>query len=40
MEDIKKFVKSLQESGLLIHSVSETIQNKTKKQKGGFPSML
>ena len=36
MKDILKIVKSFEDSGLLIKSVSETIQNKTKGQKGGF----
>ena len=40
MEDIVKIVKSLEESGLLIKGVSETIKNKAKKQKDGFLSML
>ena len=40
MEDIMKIVKSLEDSGLLIKGVSETIQNKAKEQKGGFLSML
>ena len=35
-----KIVKSLEESGLLIKDVSETIQNEAKEQKGGFISML
>ena len=35
-----KIVKSLEKSGLLIKSVSDTIQNETKEQKGGFLSML
>ena len=35
-----KIVKSLEESGLLIKGVSETIQNEAKEQKGGFISML
>ena len=35
-----KIVKSLEESGLLIKDVSETIQNETKLQKGRFFSML
>ena len=34
MEDIMKIVKSLEESGLLIKGVSETIKNETKEQKG------
>ena len=35
-----KIVKSLEDSGLLIKRVSETIQNEGKEQKGGFLSML
>ena len=38
--DIMKIVKSLEESGLLIKSVSETIKNEAKEQKGGFLGML
>ena len=40
MEDIIKKVKSLEDSGLLLNGVSETIQNETKEHKGGFLSML
>ena len=40
MEDIMKIVKSLEESGLLIKRIRETIKNKTKEQKGGFLPML
>ena len=40
MEDIIKIVKSLEDSVLLLKGVYETIQNKAKKQKGGFLSML
>ena len=40
MEDIMKIVKSLQDSGLLLKGVSETIQNEAKGQKGGFLSVL
>ena len=40
MEDIIKIVKSLTDLGLLLKRVSETIQNKAKKQNGGFISML
>ena len=40
MEDIIKIVKSLEDSGLLLKVVSETIQNGAKEQKGGFISML
>ena len=32
--------KSLEESGLLIKGVSETINNEAKEQKGGFLGML
>ena len=34
MEDIMKIVKSVEDSGLLLKGVSETIQNKVKEQKG------
>ena len=40
MEDIMKIVKSLEESGLLINGISETIKNEAKEQKGGFLTML
>ena len=40
MNDIMKIVKSLEESGLLIKSISETIKNEVKIQKGGFLGML
>ena len=40
MEYIIKIVKSLEESGLLIKGISETIKNEAKEQKGGFLSML
>ena len=40
IEDVLKTVKSLEDSGLLLKGVSETIQNKSKEQKGGFFSML
>ena len=36
MEDITKIVKSLQDSGLSLKEVSETIQNKVKKRKKDF----
>ena len=35
-----KTVKSLEERTLLINSVSETINNEAKEQKGGFLSIL
>ena len=40
MDDIMKIVNSLEDSGLLIKGVSETIKNDAKEQKGGFLSML
>ena len=40
MEDVIKIVKSLEDSGLLLKGVTETIQNEVKKQKGGFLSTL
>ena len=35
-----KIVKSLEDSGLLLKGVTETVQNKVKEQIGGFLSML
>ena len=40
MDDILKIVKSLQDSGVLLKGVSETIQNEAKERKGGFLRML
>ena len=40
MEDIIKILKSLEDSGLLLTGVTETVQNEIKEQKGGFFSML
>ena len=40
MKDIIRIVKSFEDSGLLMEGVSETIQNKTKEQKGIFVIML
>ena len=43
-EEMTDFMKmifiSLEESGLLIKGVRETIKNEAKEQKGGFPRML
>ena len=36
MEDIMKIVRSLEESGLLIKGISETIKNKKKNKKEDF----
>ena len=40
MDDILKIVKSLEDSGVLLKGVSETIQNEAKEQRRGFISML
>ena len=40
MDDILKIVKSLEDSGVLLKGVSETIKNEAKEQRGGFISML
>ena len=36
MEDIFKIVKSLEDSGLLLNRVTETVQNEVKGQKEDF----
>ena len=38
--DIIRIIKSLEDSGLLIKGVTETVQNEVKEQKGGFLSTL
>ena len=40
IEDIIKIVKSLEDSGLSLKGVTETVKNEVKEQKGGFLSML
>ena len=40
MNDIIKFIKALENSGILLKGVSKVIKNKTKEQKGRFVSML
>ena len=40
MDNLMKIVKSLEESGLVVKGVSETIKNEGKEQKGGFLQML
>ena len=40
IEDIIKRVKSLEDSGLLLKGVTETVQNEVKEQKEGFLNML
>ena len=39
-EEMNDIIKSLEESGLLIKGVSETIKKELKEQKGVFYSML
>ena len=39
-EDILEIVKSLEDAGLLLKRVSETIKYEAKEQKGGFINML
>ena len=38
--NIIKIVKSLEDSGLLLKGVTETVETEVKEQKGGFLSML
>ena len=40
MDNLLEIIKSLQDSGVLLKGVSETIQNEAKEQRGGFLSML
>ena len=40
MNDVMKIVKSLEESGLSVKGISETIKNEAKEQNRGFLSML
>ena len=40
MDGILKIVKSLENSGVLLKGVSETIQHEAREQRGGFLSML
>ena len=40
MENIIKVIKSLKISGLLIKVVTQTIENETNKQRGGFFAVL
>ena len=40
IEDISKVVKSVEDSGLLLEGVSETIKDEAKEQKGGSHGML
>ena len=36
INDIMKIVQALEDSGILMKGVTKTIENETKKQKGGF----
>ena len=40
MQDLLKTVKSLEDSGLLLDGITETVKNEVKEQKGSFLSML
>ena len=40
VDDIMKIIKSFKEAGLLIKTVSETVENELKEQKGGFLGIL
>ena len=40
INDIMKIIKPLEESGLLIKGVSETIKNEAEEQKSGFLALL
>ena len=40
MENILKIIQSLENSGILLKGVSETIKDDAKEQRGGFLSML
>ena len=40
IEGLIKTVKSLEDSGLLLKGVTDSVQNEVKEQKGGFLSML
>ena len=40
IEDLIKIAKSLEDSGLLLKGVTESVENEIKDQKGGFLNML
>ena len=40
MQDLLKIVKSLEDSGILLSGITETVKNEVKEQKGVFLSML
>ena len=39
MQDLLKIVKSLEDSGILLDGVTETVKNEAEEQKGCFLSM-
>ena len=40
MQNLLKIVKSLEDSGILLNGITETVKSEVKEQKGGFLSML
>ena len=40
MNDIMKIIQALENPNILLKEVTKTIKNETKKQRGGFLSML
>ena len=40
MQDILKIVKSLEDSGILVDGITETVKNEVKEKKGVFLLML
>ena len=40
MQDLLNIVKSVEDSGILLNGITETVKNEVKEQKGGFLSML
>ena len=40
LKDIIKIIKSLEDSGSLIKSITKTVENEVKEQKGVFLDML
>ena len=40
MKDLLKILKSLEDSGILLGGITETVKNEVKVQKCGFLSML
>ena len=40
IQDLLKIVKSLEDSGILLDGITETVKNEVKEQKGSFLSMI